>query len=56
MGVSTLARCVVMIERAGGRAGAGVALAFFASVFAVLGLTAAVSRTILHEPSLAQRR
>ena len=45
------ALCGVMIERAG----AGVALAFFATVFAVLGLAAAASRTIRHEPSLAQR-
>ena len=46
------ALCGVMIERAG----AGVALAFFATVFAVLGMAAAASRTIRHEPSPAQRR
>ena len=42
------ALCGVMIERAG----AGVTLAFFASVFGVLAVAAAASRTIRHTPRL----
>ena len=45
------ALCGVLIERLG----AGHTLAFFASVFALLGLAALSSRTIRREPALAQR-
>ena len=45
------ALCGVLIERMG----AGHTLAFFASVFALLGLAALSSRTIRREPALAQR-
>ena len=45
------ALCGVMIERVG----AGPALAFFVSAFALLAVAALSSRTIRHEPSLAGR-
>jgi predicted MFS family arabinose efflux permease len=45
------ALCGVLIERLG----AGATLAFFASLFALLGLAALSSRTIRREPSLVQR-
>ena len=43
--------CGVLIERVG----AGYTLACFATVFALLALAALSSRTIRHEPTLADR-
>jgi predicted MFS family arabinose efflux permease len=45
------ALCGVMIERAG----AGVSLAFFATVFGLLAMVATVSKTIRHTPPLTAR-